>query len=359
MRVVLVTTSYPHSADDASGHFVRAEALARARDAQEVHVVAPVGGALEAPRVERGITVHPTGATALFGWPGALARARAAPWRLALAPLFVARAAMRVAAIAERGPIDRLVAHWIVPCGVPTALLAAGDAPLEVVAHGADVRLLLSAPAPLRIAVLRALQRRRAALRFASARARHELAASLPLALAAWLEGASHVRAPDLELPVVDERARELRERAALGTGERLVVVAARLVRDKRVDVAIDAAVELGRRGRPARLVVLGDGPERAALVRRSSAAAGRVALLGMVPRTEALAWIAAADVVLSTSSAEGAPSVVREARAQGVPVVATAAGDIETWAAADPGIRVVHRADARSLADALCRVVW
>jgi hypothetical protein len=49
------------------------------------------------------------------------------------------------------------------------------------------------------------------------------------------------------------------------------------------------------------------------------SPAAGRVALLGMVPRTEALAWIAAAD----------------------------------------PGIRVVHRADARSLADALCRVVW
>jgi teichuronic acid biosynthesis glycosyltransferase TuaC len=45
---------------------------------------------------------------------------------------------------------------------------------------------------------------------------------------------------------------------------------------------------------------------------------------------------------LLSTSAHEGAPSVVREARALGVPVVAVAAGDLAEWAKADPGIVVL-----------------
>ena len=48
---------------------------------------------------------------------------------------------------------------------------------------------------------------------------------------------------------------------------------------------------------------------------------------------------IAAADVLVHCSTVEAAPSVVREARACGVPVVATDAGDVGRWAATDPDI--------------------
>jgi glycosyltransferase involved in cell wall biosynthesis len=60
------------------------------------------------------------------------------------------------------------------------------------------------------------------------------------------------------------------------------------------------------------------------------------------VPRAVALGWIAGARVLVSTSRDEAAPSAVREARALGVPVVATAAGDIREWSRADAGIVVV-----------------
>ena len=67
-----------------------------------------------------------------------------------------------------------------------------------------------------------------------------------------------------------------------------------------------------------------------------------RVVFTGNLPRREALAWIAAADVVVHPSAVEAAPTVVREARALGVPVVACDAGDVALWAASDPGITVV-----------------
>jgi teichuronic acid biosynthesis glycosyltransferase TuaC len=51
---------------------------------------------------------------------------------------------------------------------------------------------------------------------------------------------------------------------------------------------------------------------------------------------------MSAADLLLSASRHEGAPTVVREARALGTPVVATDAGDLRAWAAADAGIWLV-----------------
>ena len=58
-------------------------------------------------------------------------------------------------------------------------------------------------------------------------------------------------------------------------------------------------------------------------------------------------------SALLHTSSAEGAPTVIREARALGVPVVACAAGDVASWAESDDGI-FVSPADVESLAGAL-----
>ena len=84
--------------------------------------------------------------------------------------------------------------------------------------------------------------------------------------------------------------------------------------------------------------IVVGEGPERASLERRFP----RARFVGHVPRPRALAYVAAANVLVSASLLEGAPTVVREARALGTEVVCLPAGDLRAWAATDPGLHVV-----------------
>jgi glycosyltransferase involved in cell wall biosynthesis len=123
--------------------------------------------------------------------------------------------------------------------------------------------------------------------------------------------------------------------RAGLGVNQQpLIVVVARLIASKRVDVALRAALHVP----DAQIVVCGGGPLQRALTLDFPA----VRFLGNLPRNETLRWIAAADVLLSASRTEGAPTAIREARALGVPVVTTAAGDLLTWARTDPDLHVV-----------------
>lgn len=316
-RILVVTTSFPARAGDPAGHFVAAEATRLARDGHDVRVIAP-----GCDRVIEGVSVYGIPDRGAFGWPGALARLRARPQR-ALGALGFAREARRRLR-AERH--DRVVAHWLVPTAWPIAV--ASSAALEVVAHGSDVRLFTRLPGSLRRRIAGELVERGARLRCVS----HELAQALVAADARFAERL-HV-----EPAAVDVSAAPTREaaRRALGVdaGARLLVVAGRLVRDKRVEVALGAAELVPG----AAVVVVGDGPEAPALRERFPGAR----FVGLVPRELALTWIAAADLVLTASRVEGAPSVVREARALGVPVVSARAADLERWAASDAGLWLV-----------------
>ncbi|HVK69610.1 MAG TPA: glycosyltransferase family 4 protein [Polyangium sp.] len=347
MKILVLSTSYPASDADPSGHFVRAEARALARLGHEVHVVAPGGSPFDEPTQDpaaASLHVHPAGGGALFGWPGALARVRRDPARLLHALPFAVAARARASAI---GPVDRAIAHWIVPSAVP--LLLGLPAPIEVVGHGADVRMLCAMPAAARLFIVRALLDRDASFRFAAAASLDALARALPAPLAARLERASRVEPVLLDLPDVTTRARVLR--ASLdphAPADKLVVAAGRLVPSKRVDLAIEAATSASMS-----IVVVGDGPLRAELEALARARPAHARFVGLVPRDEALAWIAAADVLLHASAEEAAPTVVREARALGVPVVACAAGDVSVWARRDPGL-VVAAPDVPALSAAL-----
>ncbi|WP_437337073.1 glycosyltransferase family 4 protein [Sorangium sp. So ce394] len=358
MRAVVLTTSYPISDEDPSGHFVRSSAQALARGGAEVHVIAAGGSALDPPSRDGDLVVHRAGGGALFAWPGAVARARESPLRLLSAGPFAAAALQRLRRL---GQVDRAVAHWIVPCAWPL-LLALPRAPLEVHAHGADVRLLLGAPRAARAAVVGALLRRDARFVFAARALRDALAAALAPEQARALASTSRVAPPAIDLPPVAERAAALRSELVQRPGDRLAVVACRLIPTKRVELAIEAARAAGA---GLRLVIVGDGPERAALERLARANASRAAessrgadvaavrFTGTLPRSEALAWIGAADVLLTPSSHEAAPTVIREARALGVPVIACDAGDVVAWARDDDGI-LVAEGTAESLAAAL-----
>jgi glycosyltransferase involved in cell wall biosynthesis len=148
------------------------------------------------------------------------------------------------------------------------------------------------------------------------------------------------------------------RQQYAKSPDSPLVVVLARLSYEKGVDTLIDAAAVLRQTHRDTRIVVLGDGPDRAALEARigERGVGGAVALAGH--REDVWPALAAADVVCLPSKSEGMPNALLEAMAMSRPVVATSVGGIpEAITHEQEGLLVEPDAPA-ALAAALGRVV-
>jgi glycosyltransferase involved in cell wall biosynthesis len=232
------------------------------------------------------------------------------------------------------GQVDRAIGHWMIPCGVP--LLLKHPAPLEVVAHGADVRLLCALPRSMRCVIVQALLDRATRFRFVASTSLQTLSKTLPSSLATRLENASYVEPAAIEVPDVTTRANEIRASYHAETSG-FVVAVGRFIDLKRFELAIASAASAN-----VPIVLVGDGPSREHLERVVWETRARATFTGFLSRTETLAWIAAARVLVHASCAEAAPTVVREARALGVPVVATASGDLASWARTDEGIVLV-----------------
>lgn len=333
-RIVVLTSSYPAYGGDASGHFVQAEVNELRRQGHEVIVVAPRPSSprgdakreharLDAERDEtqrheaearRDEDVRWVDAGDAFGWPGVMARLRERPLRARGIAHFVFGALRELDAI---GDVDRLVAHFLLPSAFPVLAWSQRRARhVEVVAHGSDARLFARSPAIVRRHVARVLTQRRARLRCTS----EELKTLLESALGSAFRGNIHVSPSPISVAGTPDR-RSARELLGIGADETLAVVVARLVASKRVDVALRAAALVAG----LRVLVVGDGPLRSALEREFP----HVTFTGKLDRGRALTHVAAADVVLSASLLEGSPTVIREARLLGTPVVALTAGDL------------------------------
>ncbi len=305
-RVAVVTTSYPRSEGDPSGHFVRAEVRALERSGHEVEVFAPKGEA--------------------FGWPGVLPRLRAHPLR-ATSAVFDVLAMQR--SLRRGGPWARVIAHWL-----PTALIARGvDAPLTVVAHGSDVRLVAARPPIIRERAVELFTSHAQVVRVVSESLGEALLACAGRAHRGSLEARMVVEAAPIEIPARSAAAAAVTawKTAAIGAGSgRLGVAVGRLIAEKRVDRVL---THVAREG-DWRLVVVGEGPERERLETRARDLGVDASFVGLVAREEALAWIANADTLFHASEAEGLSTVIREAEALGTRVVrlgATEAGASRT----------------------------
>jgi len=124
----------------------------------------------------------------------------------------------------------------------------------------------------------------------------------------------------DLEAFRPDASVRESRSAG----DEVLLVMASRLAKEKRPDLAVEATRELLRRGVPVRLVVAGDGPLRPALARQAYGLP--VDFLGFVRNRRRLAGLlGSADVVVAPGPVETFGLAALEALACGTPVVANA----------------------------------
>lgn len=289
MKTLVVTTSWPRTGDEIAGTFVRSDALTRG----DVIAAVPQGPGVArgGPRIELVELPH----WGAFGSPGAAARIVAAPHRIAgVAPF--------ARAIARLPRAERIVAHWLVPSG---AIVRALFGEAELIAHGGDVRLLERTPRALAAPFLRFLGAVRAVSDDLADRLRR-------------IEPSLRIAVAPMPLTFDRDEARQRGRAIARRFGDELHVVASRFVASKRVERAVDHVARAG-----GRLALVGDGPTRAALLHRARKQGVSVIAPGAVPHDDALGWIAAAHTVLAPiGPREGAPTVIREAEALGVPVV-------------------------------------
>jgi len=289
VKVTVLTTSYPRDERDVAGRFV-AEAVEGVR-ALGVHVdvVSPASFA------DFGIA-----------YGGGIAQnLRAAPWKLALVPAFLA--AYAHAARSASRDADLVHAHWI-----PSAVAArATGKPYVVQVWGTDVEIARRLPALVK-PLLRG--------------ARLAIAASSFLAEEALRLGATRVEVvpSGVDLP------------AAPGPPEEPphVLFAGRLSPEKGILEFVEATEGLNR-------VIVGDGPLRDRVPEAT----------GFVPPAEMGALYERAAVVCVPSRREGYGMAAREAMAYGRPVVAARVGGL---ADLGPGATLTPQGDVGALRSAI-----
>ncbi|GAB3175051.1 glycosyltransferase family 1 protein [Myceligenerans halotolerans] len=129
----------------------------------------------------------------------------------------------------------------------------------------------------------------------------------------------------DLEMFRPDRYDDDFREQYA-PPGTTLIVTASRISQEKRVDLAVDAAAQVMRDGRPVRLVVAGAGPLLPKVRDRAAAAGLPHKFLSFVPdRVRLATLLSCADVVVAPGPIETFGLAALEALASGTPVVCSA----------------------------------
>jgi D-inositol-3-phosphate glycosyltransferase len=148
-----------------------------------------------------------------------------------------------------------------------------------------------------------------------------------------------------------------LREELHL-TGRRVVIAVTRLVPIKNIRLLVEAVAIARARVAETHLLIVGDGPEGAAVRARAAELdlADSVTFAGSVPQRDTPAFYRTADVFALSSDFDNSPNAVLEAMACGLPVVATDVGGVREFVADRVGGAVVPPGDAAALAKALER---
>lgn len=156
------------------------------------------------------------------------------------------------------------------------------------------------------------------------------------------------------------EEAQAFRKRFGIAEDERITLAIGRLSSEKaHIDLIhafrhlLDAHPEI-----KARLVIVGDGPERG----RLEAAAGALGLGERIVFAGQLSDVRpcyrAADALALPSHSEGSPYVLLEAMAAGLPIVATAVGGVPEMVEDQASALLVEPRETRAMAEAIARVM-
>lgn len=362
LRLLTFSTLYPNAAQPHHGIFVenRLRHLLGSGEATST-VLAPV------PYYPKGGVARAIGAR--FGW----ARASDAPAHeirhgisvhhprylaipkigMNVAPDLLARSAAQALRrlIDDGHRFDAIDAHYAYPDGVAAiALGRAFNLPVVITARGSDITLLPEYKIP----------RRRIVDALAAAQALIGVSAALAEGMVAL--GADpqrvHVLRNGIDLamfrPVDRAQARAALDLPPPGAGNVLISVG-HLIARKRVHLTIQALTALPG----VILLLVGDGPERAALqgLAEGLGMAQRVRFLGTRAHDRLAACYGAADAMVLASSREGWANVLLESMACGTPVVASnIAGNTDVVQSPEAGL-IVAENTALGFASAITRL--
>ena len=348
LRVLTLSTLYPNAHQPTLGLFVERQTRGlAAREGVEVQVVAPLGlpvwplslhphyaplARLPQRDVDGGLTVH---RPRFRVWPMVNVPAAGASLARSLLPF--------LRSLRNRFRFDVIDAEFFWPDGVAAAQIAeALGVPFSVKARGSDIYHWGDVPriGPQILAAAHAAD----GLLTVSDSLKDEMAArGMP---AEKIE--THHTGVDLELYRPVDRAMA---KAALGVAGPLLATVGALIERKGQSFALEALARLPG----STLLVIGDGPDRASLERQAErlGIARRVRFLGALPPEEVAPLVAAADVMLLPTRAEGIANVWVEALACGTPVVTCDAGGAREVIDTPAAGRVVKR-DAEALAEAV-----
>lgn len=138
------------------------------------------------------------------------------------------------------------------------------------------------------------------------------------------------------------------------------IIFAGRLIREKNVDVLLDAMSRVKTVLPDAKCHIIGNGPERERLVRRAEERRllDNVRFLGFLTYEEVIARIKSSKVLVLPSTREGFGMVVIEAFACGVPVVTVKGGRNAAASLITENTGFAVNLDARGLGDAICMLI-
>jgi glycosyltransferase involved in cell wall biosynthesis len=123
------------------------------------------------------------------------------------------------------------------------------------------------------------------------------------------------------------ENAATVRDRLGIAAEDFVLVCAARLAPEKRVDILIQAVSRVARQGLSCRCIVVGDGPLKEKLMQQANSQGlwGYVYFEGF--QEDVRPYLQAGSAFILTSRTEGLPLSVLEAMACGLPCIVTNVG--------------------------------
>ena len=221
-----------------------------------------------------------------------------------------------------RGKVDVVLGSWAYPDGF-AAVIAAKllGVPAVVKLHGSDINLNAKAPGPRKM-ISWSLPRAARVVAVSRALADEVVALGVPRDRVALV-----MNGVDAELFHPRDRV-AARAELSLPAGP-IALYVGNLKEEKGV-LELGAAWQIVAREIPeATLVVVGGGPLKGALGALVAPLGDRVRMVGPRPLETIPTWMAATDILVLPSRAEGTPNVVLEALASGRRVVASAVGGI------------------------------
>ncbi len=345
MRICMLATCYPRRPDDSAGWFIQAlaEHLA-ARDDTQIELLVPADAC--APRCEQHgrLTVRrlryfwPSCAQKLAYGAGMPANLKTHPMAWLNVPPLLARFAGALYFAARRA--DVVHAHWGVLGALAVGLRFAHRRPVVITSHGSDLTTSIGA--------VRAMSRW--ALRRADAVTTPSQDFVERIAAMRGGEDGVHFVPHGVELPAWTPRE---------SPGTRLVTVG-RLIAGRRHALLLHALARVREEFPEATLDLVGDGPERGALVVLAAALGigDAVRFSGAIPRVDVPGHLQAADVYVSPTTVETFGLATVEAAAQGLPIITTDVGFPGTLVEPGRGGYVVPPDDGDALAEALLKLL-